>query len=335
MRTEKYVDIESPFTGGRVKEISDCERKEFRKEWYDVHVRYYVCEDTGEQFTSGEQDELWTNELYGQYRVRHGIPFPDEIKKIRQDYGLNYGQMSKILGFGINQYAQYENGQVPSESNGKIILAIKDNPSLMLKMLDGAKESFPPKEYEKIRESILLSQTRVKQDDFSVILFYGNTKRSILNGFGEKNVAKLKEMVGYIICALQEVGPTKLNKLMFYSDFYNYKLYGRSISGLEYRAIQYGPVPLHYATIYDNIEGITKRIFISHNISSSTLSCRPVTPAELEANEISTINFVLEKLGSLSVAEIVDLSHREEGWIKYSANHEIIPYSGAFGLGLA
>ena len=105
---EKYVEMISPFTGGKVKEVRAVEEHMFRKETYSVHVRYYVCVDTGERFTTTDQDELMFNELYSQYRVRHGIPFPSEIKEIRERYGLNYSQMSKILGFGINQYAQYD-----------------------------------------------------------------------------------------------------------------------------------------------------------------------------------------------------------------------------------
>lgn len=51
---------------------------------------------------------------------------------------------------------------------------------------------------------------------------------------------------------------TKLNKEMYYVDFYSYKKYGRSISGLAYRAIQYGPVPEHYETVYDHVQGLIK-----------------------------------------------------------------------------
>jgi len=80
---EKYVDMVSPFTGGKVKEVSTVEEHDFRKEIYSVHVYYYVCEDTGEKFTTTEQDELLFNDLYSQYRVKYGIPFPEEIKEIR------------------------------------------------------------------------------------------------------------------------------------------------------------------------------------------------------------------------------------------------------------
>ena len=35
---EKYVEIKSPFTGGKVKEISTVEEHEFRKERFSVHT---------------------------------------------------------------------------------------------------------------------------------------------------------------------------------------------------------------------------------------------------------------------------------------------------------
>ena len=77
---EKYVNMRSPFTGGKVKEVCTMEDVEFRGENFRVHVRYFVCEDTGEQFTTTEQDTLQFNDLYSQYRIRHGIPFTEEIK---------------------------------------------------------------------------------------------------------------------------------------------------------------------------------------------------------------------------------------------------------------
>lgn len=77
---EKYVDMKSPFTGERFKEVCAMEYMEYLGENFRVHVRYYVCEDTGEQFTTTEQDTLQFDGLYSQYRIRHGIPFTEEIK---------------------------------------------------------------------------------------------------------------------------------------------------------------------------------------------------------------------------------------------------------------
>ena len=149
--------MKSPFTGGRVKEISTMEVKEFRKEKFPVHVRYYVCEDTGEQFTTTEQDTLQFNDLYAQYRIKHGIPFPDEIRMTRQKYNLNYSQISRILGFGANQYAKYESGEIPSESNGKMIMAVGEK-NLMLNLLKNCESTFQPGEYDRIQNILPMNR---------------------------------------------------------------------------------------------------------------------------------------------------------------------------------
>ena len=61
---EKYVDIKSPFTGGKVKEVFAIEDMEYQGVTYQVHVRYYQCVDTGEKFTTTEQDQEWYDELH-------------------------------------------------------------------------------------------------------------------------------------------------------------------------------------------------------------------------------------------------------------------------------
>ena len=210
---EKYVEIKSPFTGGKVKEVSTVEEHEFRKERFSVHVRYYVCEDTGERFTTTEQDELLFNELYSQYRVNHSIPFPEEIKGIRLYYKLNYQQITKILGFGVNQYAQYEKGQMPSESNGKLLSAAM-NRQFMLHLLEDSRAEFDEAEYNKVYQSILASEVK-PENEAQKRLISRDIRRSVYNGFGQMNVEKVSEMVKFFICKEGGLFPTKLINDMF------------------------------------------------------------------------------------------------------------------------
>ena len=329
---EKHVDLKSSFTGGRVKEVSTVEEHEFRKKKFSVHVRYFDCEDTGEKFTTSEQDELLFNELYSQYRVNHGIPFPEEIRAIRQRYGLNYQQMTKILGFGTNQYAQYEKGQVPSESNGKMLSAIM-NRQFMLHLLEDSKAEFSEEEYNKVYQSVLASEMK-PESEVQRRLIFRDIHRSIYNGFGVLSVRKVSEMVKYFISLEGGLFPTKLNKEMFYADFLHYKLHGQSISGLQYQAIQYGPVPVHYDTIYDNIDGINKEIVISHNMESTRLSCEGYDSSAFTEQELQTLNSVLVMARPMSTQDLITKSHKEEAWLNHRENNGLIPYSEAFGLKL-
>ena len=327
---EKFVELKSPFTGGRVKEVSTVEEHEFRKEVFSVHVRYYVCEDTGEKFTTSEQDELLFNELYSRYRAAHGIPFPEEIKAIRQKYGLNYQQMTKILGFGSNQYAQYEKGQVPSESNGKMLSAIM-NRQFMLHLLEDSKAEFSGDEYQKVYQSVMSSDIS-NEDKATKRLIYRDMRRSIYNGFGVQSVRRVSEMVKFFVCQEGGVFPTKLNKEMFYADFLHYKLHGQSISGLQYQAIQYGPVPVHYDTVYDNIDGISKEIVISHNMESTRLSCEGFDASVFSEQELQTLHAVLTMVRPMNTKDLIDKCHEEDAWLNHHEGNGLIPYSEAFTL---
>lgn len=65
-------------------------------------------------------------QVFSQYRQRHGIPNPEEIKAIRMKYHVSASRMSRILGFGANQYRLYESGVMPSLSNARLILLVAE-----------------------------------------------------------------------------------------------------------------------------------------------------------------------------------------------------------------
>ena len=328
---EKYVDIKSPITGGRVREFVGKEIQIFRKEEYLVHSRYYICEDTGERFTTTEQDSILFGDLYSQYRLKHGIPFPDEIRNVRLRYGLNYSQISRILGLGQNQYAQYEKGQMPSDSNGRILRGILDR-NFMLNLLESSRCEFSEAEFKKIKEGILNSPT-IEQDPRN-FLFYRGTQRSIDNGLVTPSPDKLVEMVKFLISKEGGIFPTKLNKELFYSDFLHFKLTGHGISGLAYKAIQYGPVPLHYNTIYDNIEGIERELVIAHGMESTKMRVSDYERGVLSPEETATLERVSKQCVSMTTEQLLNASHEEAGWIAHQADRGLIPYSDAYELRL-
>lgn len=332
MNKQIIKGMSSPFTGGAVYLVEDTEVQDFRKEKYTVHVRYYVCKDTGEQFTTDEQDEQLCNELYNQYRTKHGIPFPDEIKQIRERYGLSYSQITKIVGFGQNQWKQYENGSLPSESNGKSIAAIRSREG-MLSMLESSRNQFEESTFSKIKRNILCAYD-IDYNDTRYFYFYGNSKRGISNGYSEMNPNKLQGMVQFIVSKEKDgVSKTKLNKEMFYVDFYSYKKYGRSISGLTYRAIQYGPVPEHYETVYDHVQGLTRKNIVTNNdFDYDLLFCDAPDTSSLSKEDIDIINKVMSVLASMSRADVVELSRKEDGWVNNKDCHNIIPYDEAYNL---
>ncbi len=109
---------------------------------------------------------------------------------------------------------------------------------------------------------------------------------------------------------------TKLNKLMFYADYYFFKNHAVSLSGAKYIRDYYGPVPEKFQTLYDNIKEIE---IIENEHGSYTSSIIDKSEEELfNEQELETLNFVYEKFKNMYSSEIKDFSHEEKCWIANS-----------------
>jgi uncharacterized phage-associated protein len=122
------------------------------------------------------------------------------------------------------------------------------------------------------------------------------------------------------------------------AHFYHYKNYGASISGLSYRAIQYGPVPANYDNIYAYLEN--EQIIRSEWVRLSNGSAREVFKVESDfetslfsSQELETINSIIQRFHEVSTWDIVDLSHKEKAWKELESTKQLIGYQNyAFEL---
>ena len=156
--------------------------------------------------------------------------------------------MSEILGFGENQYRLYENGDMPSEANGKVLMSIM-NPEIFLTFVLNAREQFSEDEYAKLMEKTR-SWKSGKYSHFEMEHIFNVCRRTNYNGYATQSVDKLKNILLYYIEQEGGVFFTKMNKLLFYTDFLAYRLTGKGMTGLCYKAIAHGPVPLHWDRVY-------------------------------------------------------------------------------------
>ena len=329
--------MKSPFTGGEATLQKEIRTMNFRKEPFQVWFQYYKCTDRGEQFTDEELDEVNINQVYNQYRVKYGIPFPDEIKAIREQYGLSANKMSEILGLGINVYRNYEAGEVPSVSNGRLIQMAKD-PKEFKKMIDLGKNEFMPQELEKINRKINATlDTRDEIDNMYESIMLGEKRPGLFNGYRSPDLEKVNNMVLYFAGKVKPF-KTKMNKLLFYADFFHFKKTAFSITGLTYQAIQKGPVPKHYDWIFDN--GMEKRFIkiklhdYGNYMGEQFLPTGDVAfdkdlflPSELRAIEVVATSFK-----KATVNDIVNKSHEEKAWNENVDEFKTINYNYGFEL---
>ena len=143
----------SPLTGGKVILHKEPDKLTFRNEEFSYTSYEYECVDTGQRFTDKELDWKNMDQIYSQYRAKHGIPSPKELTETREKYGLSAAKMSEILGLGTNQYRLYEEGQMPSEAIGKILKSIQE-PAVFLGYIEGCKNQMSPEDYHKLCQKI-------------------------------------------------------------------------------------------------------------------------------------------------------------------------------------
>lgn len=324
--------IVSPFTGGVAMLLHEPSTLLFRKESFHCVHQFYECQDTHERFTTTEIDEANLSQVYNQYRAKYGIPFPEEIKRIRQHYGLSASKMSEILGFGENQYRLYENGDMPSEANGKVLMSIM-NPEIFRIFVDNARGQFSDEEFTKLLEKAE-SWKAEKYSPVVIDYVFGKSRRDINNGYAALSISKIKSVFLYFIEKEHGVFITKMNKLLFYTDFFSYRECGKSMTGLRYKAIQYGPVPVRWDRIYSFYEDINQEIVVFSDGREGTMLTSNLSPdlSDLSEEEQRILEAVYLRFQNESPTKISETSHQEEAWKKYINRDEIISFDMAFCL---
>ena len=255
------IEQKSPITGKPMRVVFEPDRMKYRGEEYDCVYVSFRDDDSGESFTTTESDGVWFNQVTNQYRERHGIPYQDEIVSLRERYGLSASKMALILGFGTNQYRLYEEGEVPSESNGKMIRSAM-NPKVFLDLVRSSRHQLTEKEFAKITarvEEVIARLEGCHDEEFErERLFLSG--RGLANGFAPQSTARLKNLLLYVLEQMGETFQTKMNKVLFYIDFLSYRERGMAISGLAYQAIEFGPVPQRWDRVYSAFDEVEEQL---------------------------------------------------------------------------
>ncbi|OFY39384.1 MAG: DNA-binding protein [Bacteroidetes bacterium GWF2_40_14] len=331
--------MKSPITGKEMVLIRENRTLSFRKEEFEVVYHHYKCEESGEFFTTTELDEINLNQLYNQYRAEHKLPFPEEIKQIRETYDLPASKMSEILGFGVNSYRNYESGEVPNQSNAKLIQLAAD-PKEFRKLIE-LSDAYQGKALDKILHSIdsLIHEQKQSKGKTQIENYLIGLKAPCsITGFKRPDFEKFTEMVVFFT-AKQEQWKTKLNKLLFYADFSMYAQSGMSISGVQYRAIPKGPVPKNYQGLFEYLVSKEDIIIEYETFTSGNMGelfkpnpNRPFKSDLFSQKELLVLEEISQRFSKTTTQEIVDASHKEKAWIENSEGNKIIDYKYGFEL---
>jgi len=278
--------------------------------------------------------------IYNQYRKKHSLLTPNRIKETREKYGVSQRAFSRILGWGEVTIHRYETGALQDRSHNDALVLL-ENPDNMKILLENNKNKINSKDYIKIKSNL----KKINKDDIDEKLEENITKKYFNEaldeycGYTQFNYEKLVNMILFFTSEINRLFKTKLMKLLFYSDFVNFRNNTLSITGLKYIKNYYGPTPIKHELLLGELfeKYITYQIEYvktsKDNVEEYEFikSLEKPTMVIFSQEEINSMNEVLNAFKHLTSEEITQCSHKEEAWTK-SKNKEIISYEYAKNL---
>jgi len=153
----------------------------------------------------------------------------------------------------------------------------------------------------------------------------------------DQDEEKLKQLILYVSqkCADQKgFGATKLNKILYFSDFLVYANTGKPITGVAYQRLEWGPAPRRMKPLLSQLEESGELAMQEVLIPGGYRSKKPVNLVApnlslFSAEEIATVDEVIDNLEEFTASDTSRFSHDWGGW-KYADDRDLIPYESVF-----
>jgi len=307
-----------------------------RGEPIEVEMKYYKCLSCGEEFEDPRSDYDPLDKAYREYRHRHRLTRPEEIRSFRKRYGFTQYEMSRLLGWGLATLNRYENGALQSEANENTLKLVMD-PHNLLRLIEET-----PNVLDKEKKDCLIKElTAEEEESYSFKRIYeerfGRYEADELSGYKKLNIAKLFNAILFF-CKGGGIYRTKLNKLLFYGDFKHFKDYAVSITGARYAHIPFGPAPdkyeYYFATLIENNVIEAKEVDLPlEAMGEQLVSVKEPDFSLFSDSELKVLLTVKEHFKDFTAKKITEFSHDEKGY-RETLTGKLISYKYADKLKL-
>ena len=152
------------------------------------------------------------------------------------------------------------------------------------------------------------------------------------------NDRKLTELILYIASRSEDdstYSATKLNKLLFFADFFSYASFGKPITGHRYQKLPNGPAPKALLPVVekmiarDQCEWVEKPYF--GRVQKRLVPKRGADLSWMSEEARALVDQLIDELWERSARDVSELSHDFPGWQAVGMQEEI-PYETVFVL---
>lgn len=323
------------------KVISRKENYTVKDEVVGITASVALCPYCGKDVFCETLDEKNLALAYAAYRKEHRLLSSEEIKAIREKYGLSQRSLGALLGWGEITVHRYETGAIQDRAHNNMIVLIRQ-PENMREQLVANSDVLPAyvkKNLERRLEILLVNSTTPLLSNALQAALIAGKKTNEFSGFLAFNLEKTKAVIAYIAAMSKGVFKTKLNKLLWYVDFLSFRRYSVPITGNSYTSFKFGPVFDDYDLILGVMEkeGLLIREEVSFpdgTVSDLLKTVQKDVDKSLTEKEKEIISLVVKKFKDFNCKRISDYSHKEIPYKKTSMGKKI-SYTLADKLSLA
>ena len=319
--------------------INVIENNVFKKVPVEYNAEYFYCSGTDETYADEQQISANDIAMKNAYREKTGLLTSQQISTIRARYGISQSDLCLLLGWGRKTITRYESHQVQDIAHDTILRKLAADPEWFLQLLKAEKKSLSPASYEKYFEAgtSLFEQDHDRYLKSAIMASYARFLHNPeANGGRELSLDVVADMIRYFANSAQVTSLylVKLMKLLWYGDALSYKRRGHAISGMTYRALPMGAVPVAYESIIDLSTIHYEEVEMGDGTGYRFLPSEDTKYTHLAIEDMEILDAVIQRFGKLSKNEIVEMMHNEDAYTE-TAPHDIIQFKYAKTLSVA
>lgn len=323
-------------TGHRI--TRRCETYPVRGESIEVDVDVVTCVECDAEIADPDLEDAALGRAYDLYRCKYGIIRPEEIRTLRERYGLSQRAFARLLDWGAVTIHRYETGALPDSVHSDLLEMLQDQSTMADFLMRHSTRLHPQEAKRALAAAATGRSTSAHQRVASIIQEKVDAYPEDARGNRWLDLERLCQMMVYFAHPTGVV-LTKLLKLLWYADFLAYERLTVSMSGAVYRHYQFGPVPDEYRQLLDYAEHegfLRARIetFVTEDgLKEGTVydSATAFEPSLFSFDELSILEDVRAHFAQMNATATVSVAHAEAAWLG-TPERDVIPYDRGLTL---
>jgi len=324
---------------GAERELVKTQREEtypVKGEPVTIMANVLTCETCGTDVFDETLDDENLSLAYSKYRKQKGLLGPQEIKRIRERYGLSQRGIAVLLGWSPATIARYELGSIPSVAHNDQLCRFNKDVEYARSLFEASAAKLGNLERKRVERALGSCRADSVPEKISRILLglYSRYEEP-LRGRRKPDLDRLASMAVFFAVKCPGIAKSKLLKMLWYSDFLCYRRTLCSMSGAVYCHNYFGPIPLAHDLVMAYMERM-QFIALKPQSYGEVEGERAEPLVEFEGGlfspeELKVLEDVFRRFKDCSAAALGKISHKERGYTETQLG-EPISYEYAMTL---